>query len=144
MRQADAPALWIVPVLAFVAAALVTSALRDARPHPGAKSHTAMTAREHRDSVATPSLADVADLPAPLAALTPRRIGIRPSPPVAPAPQATTAPARTVAPTSSAQPAPIAAPAPAPRPPAAPRPTPAPTFDDSGSGVQFDDRGPSL
>jgi hypothetical protein len=138
------PAHWLVPIVAFVVAATVTSALRerDSGPRP------AYMAREVSQTIAAPRLAEVPELPKPLAIPRPRP---RPARVAVPASRATVAPATATATapaSAAASPAPsIAAPAPATPAPvqtAAPRskPTPAATFDDSGSGPVFDDSGP--
>jgi hypothetical protein len=139
----------LLPVVAFLAALLGTAAVRaGSAPAPAAlpSSQAAqMPAAVGERSAKLPRLvlADVHDLPAPLATPQPTRAKRR-----APAPRVVLAPAPVVV-TPTPSPTPVAvAPAPAPPPPSEPsepkpKPTPAPTFDDSGTGPQFDDEGVS-
>jgi len=135
---------WLLPIVAFVAAAMVTAALREDRGDP----RPAYAPRDVSGAIAAPRLADVLDLPRPLASRRPparRSRAAEPAPTASPAPTPTASPApATTAPAAATPAPPVAAPAPpAPAPTAVPAPqaTPAPTFDDSGSGPEFDDDG---
>jgi len=140
--------VWLVPVVAFLVALLAfASAGADDSPKapvtPKADAPLGVMAEGDAGPAPAPArvvLADVPELPAPLA--KPRRVKRRePAPPpptaavvvVVPTPEPPAA-----APQTPAVEAPVYTPAPTPRPAPAPRPTPAPTFDDSGSGPEFD------
>ena len=136
--------LWLLPLAALLAALLLTLAIRgrdtpQAAPIPPA----AQTVAPATGSAARPSrvvLARVRDIPAPLATPVPRRVA--PARIATPTPTPTTTPTPSPTPVETAVPVP-AAPSPAARPaPRKPKPTPAPTFDDAGSGPDFDRDGP--
>ena len=150
MTGTERPGWWPAPVIAFLAAALVTVALRDAGGNPARKPMRSLpAATDVAVRVPAPRLADVPDLPAPL--VFPRTSRPTAAATSAPATAAPPAPAPTPMPageqtapsqTAPAQTAPPEPP-PAPEPPVAtPQPTPAPTFDDSGSSPEFDESGP--
>ena len=146
MRR-DPGVVWLVPAAAFVLALLATVA---AGPDPPARpvvTSVGSPAPPHAHSADPPKprLADVAELPAPLAAperapsqvvlaLRPDRRAVSPVPSPAPDVPGASAP-------SPRAPAPEPV---APRPVTRPAPrtvTPAPEFDDSGSGPAFDEEG---
>jgi outer membrane biosynthesis protein TonB len=133
---------WLIPLVAFVAAAVLVSALRVTGGSEAAESAPQATARDVAPPE-IPTLGKVPALPTPLAKRAPRK----PQPTAAPAPVRTVAPTPIPTPEPTATPRVAPTPSPAPPPPPAPastpQPTPAPTFDDSGSGPDFDDTGSS-
>ena len=138
--------VWLLPVAALLAALLLTLAIRgrgtpQAAPIPPA----AQTVAPATGSAARPSrvvLARVRDIPAPLATPVPRRVAPARIATPTPTPTPTTTPTPSPTPVETVVPVP-AAPSPAARPaPRKPKPTPAPTFDDAGSGPDFDRDGP--
>ena len=136
---------WVVPVVVFVIAALVTVMLRDA-PGEQIPVPEARPAGDVAAAIPTSRLGNVPDLPAPLAAPPrPRAKAATPRAKVA-APAATPTPDSTPAPAPTPQaaiPAPAApAPEPKPRGVVTPQSTPAPVFDDSGTSPEIDDSGP--
>lgn len=155
----DLRVVWLLPAVAFLVALLATGSVEGGSPplaRPAAAPAGAHApSRERPAAPPTPILADVPELPAPLASPAARRrsrvvLARRPAPRRA-APTAVPSPAPEV-PAASApsprRPAPAPQPvAPAPQPVApapAPAPvTPAPEFDDSGSGPAFNDDGVS-
>ncbi len=129
---------WVVPVVVFVIAALVTVMLRDA-PGEQIPVPEARPAGDVAAAIPTSRLGNVPDLPAPLAA------------PPRPRAKAATPRAKVAAPAAiaTADPAPArtpqaATPAPEPKPRGVvtPQSTPAPVFDDSGTSPEIDDSGP--
>src|SRR5215207_6926102 len=149
--------LWLLPVVAFNVALFATaSAGRDATPDAAPARSAAPAPPPAPEQAPKPTrlaLADVRDLPAPLATPEPprrkrttrSRAVARPAAPT-PSPTATPVPVVEDAPVAPAPSPPASAPAPAPPPPRPaprpePEPTPAPGFDDSGTGPGFDDDG---
>jgi hypothetical protein len=147
MTRARGRVPWVMPLVAFMLAALATAALRKPDDHP-VSAPGLRAARVAAPTIPRPRLAEVPDLPAPLAAARPRR---RPPP----RPRPTPVPMRAAADTppsprptpepGPAAPPPTLTPSPVPEPPpeSTPRAAPAPTFDDSGVGPEFDDSGTS-
>lgn len=144
--------VWLLPAAVFLVALLATASLGAGGPPPSrpavVPSETPEPSRGRPAAQPTPVLADVPELPAPLASPAARRrprivLAQRPAPRRAAAPTAVPRPAPEVPPTSAPSPRPTAAPQPVtPAPP--PQPVaPAPEFDDSGSGPAFDEDGSS-
>jgi hypothetical protein len=144
--------VWLLPAAVFLVALLATASLGAGGPPPSRPAvipaETPEPSRGRSAAPPTPLLADVPELPAPLAspATRPRPrvvLAQRPATRRAAAPTAVPRPAPEVPATSA--PSPRAAPAPqAVTPAPTPQPVaPAPEFDDSGSGPAFDEDGVS-
>jgi hypothetical protein len=137
--------LRFLPVVAFVAALATTASVDSRDTTPRAPVPAAQVIAPAPEPAAAPArivLGAVPDLPDPLVPQPASPASPAAAPPPAPAPT----PVATATPTAQPSPPP-SDPAPAaplaPEPDLEPVPTPAPTFDDSGSGPEFDDAGES-